>query len=387
MTTPHVSRISRRRLLQATTAATAVLATGKFPTSGFAQETNWTVHTVVPPNREASLADLIADWKTPVNKFYVRSHAASPIINASTFRLKINGLVNQPANLSLQEMSDRFQRVDVTATMTCAGNRRTEHSRTRPIDGVPWEAGAIGNATWSGYRLSDVLKAVGLQEEARHVWFDGSDQIERSSGTIGFGASIPISKAMDDSNSMPGAIVCTHMNGEPLTADHGFPVRTVVPGYIGARSVKWLSNITVSNRESPNHYQQTAYKVVTENTPAAWSETAPLYRFPLNSVICNIEGVPDGYRVSGYALPSGHASVQIKRVLVSDDGGNRWQEANLIGESNPYCWQLWTIDMQTTNTNFVVRAIDSDGNTQLPRMPWNLKGYMYNAWHSSSLTP
>ena len=347
----------------------------------------WIVHTDVPPNREVPLADLIRKWITPVDRFYVRSHAASPAVDADAYRLTVDGLVERPLSLSLAELSDRFESVKAVCTMTCAGNRRTEHSRTRQISGVPWQAGAIGNAAWGGVRLSDVLTAAGVREGARHVWFDGLDEIERPEGAIGFGASIPVEKAMSEEAGLPGAVVCTTMNGEPLTADHGFPVRTVVPGYIGARSVKWLGRIRVSDRPNPNHYQATAYKVVTEATPIEWAEKAPIYRFPLNAVICTPAagaGVAAGrVEVAGYALPPGEPGVRVGRVEVSGDGGATWTKAALTGEQRPMCWTLWkaSVPVEADARSLLVRATDTRGRGQPRTAPWNKKGYLYNGWH------
>ena len=350
----------------------------------------WIRHSDDPPNREVPLPELVRSWITPTDRFYVRSHAASPAIDPKTFRLTVDGLVDSSLTLSLGDLADRFERVEVTATMTCAGNRRTEHSRTRQIAGVPWQAGAIGNAVWGGYRLSDLLAAAGVRSEARHVWFDGLDQIDRPGGPIGFGASIPLAKAMqsDDGHGLPGAIVCTHQNGQPLTADHGFPLRTVVPGYIGARSVKWLGRVRVANRENPNHYQATAYKLVQEATELEWAEQPAIYRFPLNGVICTPQPDDEAARgetidVTGYALPPGQPGVTIRQVELSTDGGQTWQRADLIGQTQSLCWQLWTarVTLPPDATSLVVRATDSRGRVQPERTDWNRKGYLYNAQH------
>ena len=345
----------------------------------------WIVHSEVPPNREVPLDRLIEDWITPVDRFYVRSHAASPAIDPAAYRLAVDGLVDRPLSLSLDELA-ALPQVEVTATMTCAGNRRTEHSRTETIAGVPWQAGAIGNATWSGVRLSDVLAKAGVQDGALHVWFDGLDRIDRKGQTIGFGASIPLPKALDADE--PGAVVCTHQNGQPLTADHGYPVRTVVPGYIGARSVKWLGRIRVANRPNPNHYQATAYKIVTEATPLEWAERAAIYRFPLNAVIATPRDgatVAAPLQVAGYALPPGEPGVTIDEIELSTDGGSSWTPAELVGPSQPLCWQLWKATLDTVPESLVLRATDSRGRSQPERTPWNRKGYLYNAQHRIEL--
>lgn len=351
---------------------------------------DWIVHSEVPANREVPLRRLIGSWITPVDRFYVRSHAAVPKIDPADYRLAIGGMVDRPAEWSLTDLAGRFEKVTVTATMTCAGNRRYEHSRTRQVSGVPWQEGAIGNANWSGYRLADVLAAVGVRSAAEHVWFDGVDRIDRDGGTIGFGASIPMAKL---SRGNDAAILCTEMNGAPLTGDHGYPLRTVVPGYIGARSVKWLGRVTLSNRPNPNHYQSTAYKVVTETDPIDWAEAAPIYRFAINAVIAAVDrrggddAVTGRTTVRGYALPPGDPAAVIDRVELSTDNGATWTAAKLIGPSRPLCWQLWRCELSLPKDvrSLLVRGIDNRGRVQPRHTDWNKKGYMFNAQHQVGL--
>jgi sulfite oxidase len=390
------ANIDRRLFLQAT-AATALLTAGNsfFGSFATAEEharaaddgSQLFVHSKMPMNAEPPLDALVESWMTPVERFYVRSHAPVPKIDTAQFRVSIEGLVERPLQLSLAELNCGFQHVSIVATMTCAGNRRSEHSLVKPVKGVPWREGAIGNARWGGVRLSDVLKQAGLRDSAKHVWFEGLDQIERSGGTIPFGGSIPIQKALDDTQAMPGALLTTQMNGKPLTPDHGFPLRLVVPGYIGARSVKWLGRIVVSDRPSPNHYVATAYKLVEQGTKLEWAESGPIYRYPINSVICTpaTGGKLQAGKavVAGYALPPGHAETTIARVEVSANGGRTWTRAKLTSAARQYCWQLWKAEVPVTprTTELLVKATDSHGHTQPATVDWNLKGYLFNAPH------
>lgn len=349
------------------------------------------VHTTKPMNAEPHLSNLVRSYITPVEQFYVRSHAPNPRVSADTYRLSVEGMVDRPLTLSLTQLNEDFPRTEAIATMTCAGNRRSEHSLIKPVSGVPWQEGAIGNAKWGGVRLSDVLRKAGVKSGAEHVCFEGLDEIERSGGIIPFGASIPLGKAMDDSQDMPGAIVCSSMNDQPLTPDHGWPLRMTVPGYVGARSVKWLGRIVVSDRPSPNHYVATAYKVVTTGTDLEWAENGPIYRFPINSVICSpsANSVVTGGNVSvaGYALPPGQPGRTISRVDVSPDGGKTWQQAKLTSISREYCWQLWSADVRLVSSTeqLMVRATDSTMETQPERVAWNMKGYLFNGWHQVPL--
>ncbi len=381
--------LNRRELLKQSGLVAPFLLTGSV--SFAAQQAAMIVHGRVPHNAETRLDRLVESWITPNDMFYVRSHAPVPTVDVDQFRLTIDGLVKKPLTVSLRELATGFAQRSVVATLTCAGNRRSEHSAVKKVGGVQWQAGAIGNAKWSGVTLRDLLKRAGLKEGAKHVWFEGIDQIKRSSGVIPFGASIPIEKAMSDQGSMPGALVATGMNGQPLPPDHGFPVRTVVPGFIGARSVKWLGKIVVSDRPSPNHYVATAYRLVAESTPEHWAAASILYDVPLNSVTC----LPaQGARlkrgvvsVSGFALAPASDGHTVRQVEISVDGGRNWSNTAFTTPAVPFCWRLWTanVTLRQGMTDLVVRATDSAGNGQAENVPWNLKGYMFNAWHHTRI--
>ena len=220
--------MERRELLRAAFVATPLSLFGRW-CGGAEADSGMIVHGRNPHNAEPQLSELVKSWITPNDLFYVRSHAPVPKIDAGSFRLSVEGMVNKPFEITLSQLKSEFKSHQVIATMTCAGNRRTEHSNVKPVGGVPWQAGAIGNAIWSGARLSDLLKKAGVKESAKHVWFEGVDEIKRNSGIIPFGASIPLAKAMSDNDAMSGALVAHGMNGELLPKDHGFPVRTVHP--------------------------------------------------------------------------------------------------------------------------------------------------------------
>ncbi|MEO1525049.1 MAG: molybdopterin-dependent oxidoreductase [Planctomycetota bacterium] len=336
-------------------------------------------------NGQPALDQLVKSWITPTKHFYVRSHAPNPVIDPDAFRLKIEGSVSSSTSISLAELKDRFKSHTVTATLTCAGNRRNEFNEEGKVGGVQWGAGAIGNATWTGVSLADVLTSVSPTEEAKHVWFEGLDQIERSGGVIPFGGSVPIQKAMIN-GEMPGALLAYEMNGKPLTPDHGFPLRTVVPGYIGARSVKWLGKIVVSDRPSPNHYLATAYKIVKKTDAIDWTESGPIYRYPINGAIATPGAgatvSPGVIEVTGYVLPSGRSGSKVRSVMIKTDDQSKWVRAKLTGTNSDYCWQLWKakIEIRKETTKLVLRAGDTAGDFMPVRVPWNAKGYLQNSW-------
>lgn len=352
-----------------------------------AEGADWIVHSEVPHNAEPALPGLIESWITPVEKFFIRTHGPNPTIDAKAHRITVGGLVEKELSFSVDELLAEFPAAETTCTLTCAGNRRYEHSKKKPVGGVQWHEGAIGNATWSGVKLIDVLKVAGVKPEAKHVWFDGVDRHEAHGHETVFGGSIPIEKALAET-AEHACLLATKMNGKPLAIDHGAPIRGIVPGYIGARSVKWLGKITLADRPSPNHYVAEAYKLITQDEPLAWAEAGILYKIPLNAAICvpaaDAELPPDRtVKVAGYALPPGDAGVTIAEVQVSGNGGETWTKAQLGEPKKEFCWTLWTAEVEVSaeNPTLVVRAMDSAGGRQPFLSPWNAKGYMYNAWH------
>jgi sulfite oxidase len=379
-------RFDRRLFLSGAAASAVVVTVPRFLAAQDAAAAGkaLTYHERSPNNAEPTLPNLVASWITPLEHFYIRSHAPNPEIEDKSFTVSIEGMVRKSRKLSLGEIREGLPQADVTATLTCAGNRRNEHSETKQVAGVPWGGGAIGNARWSGVPLAEILKRAEVQEGAKHVWFEGVDQVP---GHGAFGGSIPLEKAVATHGQTPGCLVAWKMNDKPLAPDHGFPVRTVVPGYIGARSVKWLGKIVVSDRPSPNHYVADAYKIITEETSEQLENSEPIYQYPVNGVICipptGAKVEPGRLEVQGYALAGGEPGCTIRRVEISSDGGRTWRDAKLDDRSAPFCWRLWSAEvrLQPGAATIAVRATDSRGDVQPQETPWNVKGYLYNAWH------
>jgi sulfite oxidase len=180
------------------------------------------------------------------------------------------------------------------------------------------------------------------------------------------------------------------MNGAPLPPVHGFPLRLVAPGYIGARSVKWLKSITVQSAPSDNYFQAHAYKLFPphiDKETVRWERGLMLGEMSLTSAICEPAAgarIPAGSAlVRGYAMVGGER--QVARVEVSADGGASWTEAQLLGDARAWTWRLWEAEVEMTRgrRTLIVRAVDSAANSQPPSVDqvWNFKGYMNNAWH------
>ena len=344
------------------------------------------VRTTDPLNSEPALDQLAREIVTPADLFYIRNHGTVPDIDPQRFTLSVGGAVQKPLELSLSDIKKRFEKVSVMATLQCAGNRRYEMAAVKPIPGeVEWGAQAIGNAIWSGARLRDVLRVAGIQREARHAAFLGADVIEKHGDRIGFGASVSLEKATG-----PETLLAYEMNGMPLEPLHGFPLRGVVPGFIGARSVKWLTQITLQAEPSDNFYQALSYKTFPPDVTAEsadWRAGTTLEKVAVNAVISRPRGgerlASGPVTICGYAIGDGGSAVA--RVDISTDGGRTWAQADLLGKSEPWRWNLWEarVELHAGSHEIVARTCDADGNAQ-PQdgaAIWNFKGYGWNAWH------
>jgi sulfite oxidase len=343
-----------------------------------------------PFNAESPLEPLRRGFVTPTELFYVSNHGSIPEVAPTSYRLTLSGMAERSSELSLEEIRNEFPKETVTATVQCAGNRRQGLMEAYPIpDETPWGAGALGNAHWSGVALREVLWVAGVDEGARHVAFAGLDEIDEG-WSLNYGGSIPLYKA-----TSPEVILAYEMNGEPLRPEHGFPLRAVVPGYIGARSVKWLSSITLQDSPSDNYFQAHEYKLfppyVTEETFDC-SKGFALGEISLNAVICSPS---DGALVQAgsvlfrrYALAGGGRVIE--RVDLSIDEGKSWIGADLAdGEGHPWAWRIWeaALELGPGEHRVVVRALDSAADTQPESAGsiWNFKGYANNAWHRVSV--
>jgi sulfite oxidase len=323
---------------------------------------------------------------TPVDAFFTRSHAPTPTIDPADWRLEIDGLVDRPATYDLAQLSGAFARREVAATLMCAGLRRDEFLSIGPLPGeLPWGPEPVSTGRWAGYPLADVLRAVGVSPAARYVEFIGADQVERLGQRFGFGGSIELEKALDGD-----VLLATELNGDALPPAHGFPVRALVPGWIGARSVKWLGRIRLAAEPSQNYFQARAYRMLQDSNPREPRDITAgvaLTEVPLNAVILEPvagEVVTAGaVRVRGWAM--GPAMRRVAAVDLSITGGRRWIRARITAESTGWTWSLWeaVVELAPGDQVLMARATDEEGNTQPPVVgdTWNVKGYNNNAWH------
>jgi sulfite oxidase len=323
---------------------------------------------------------------TPVDQFFTRSHAQVPTIDPGTWRLEVGGLVERPRRFSLEELQGDFLQRHITATLVCAGLRRNEFLTLGPLPGeLPWGPEPASTGHWSGVALAAVLQRVGPRKQARHVEFVGLDQVERHGDRFGFGGSIDLSKALDGE-----VLLATELNGEPLPASHGFPVRVVVPGWIGARSVKWLDRVILREEPSTNYFQRKAYRFQREidpKDPRDVSAGVALTEIFLNSIIVSptaAQAVAAGeVKVNGWAIGSGGRP--LTSVEVSADAGNAWTQAQITNQYGGRSWSHWNVTLTLPRGRhlLVVRASDTTGVPQPMNVnvTWNVKGYSNNAWH------
>jgi len=336
---------------------------------------------------------------TPPSVHYVRNHGAAPKLDWASHRIEINGLVERPMSISMEELLE-LPSVTIPVTLVCAGNRRKEENMIKKSIGFNWGPCAVSTSYWTGVRLGDLLRHVGIKanSNAQYCCFRGPKG-ELPKGADGsYGTSLLLHYALDDANDI---LVAYKQNHRWLTPDHGFPVRMIIPGFIGGRMVKWLSEITVTEQESNNHYHYFDNRVMPPHvdeelaTKEGWwyqpewiindlnvnSAVSRPWHDELVSLATNQD-----YTMSGYGYTGGGRKVI--RVEVSLDCGKTWRQASITRFEQPnqagklWCWVHWTFNVQTAElaraAEVHVRAWDSAMNTQPALITWNLMGMMNN---------
>jgi sulfite oxidase len=317
-------------------------------------------------------------WITPVPHFFVRNHMHEPsTLDAAAWKLTIGGEVEKPLTLSLADLA-RIEKHTIANTLECAGNGRGFQQPHVP--GVQWQKGAVGNARFGGARLRYVLQRAGVKPTGKHVMFRGLD--EAPGKVPPFIRSIPIEKAMDGDT-----LIATHMNDAPLSKHHGFPARALVPGWIGAASCKWLSEIKVLDKEFDGNFMKPGYRFPNQlGKPGEAVNPDEMHVLTALNVKSIIATPADGsilksrsVHIQGVAW-SGEAD--IARVDISTDSGATWKAAELGREHSRYAWRLWTYAWKAPKAadyTVMARATDSQGRTQPETAVWNPSGYLYNA--------
>lgn len=317
-----------------------------------------------PENLEFPFENL-RGFITNNDQFYVRSHFKVPTVDVKTWRLKVEGAVSTPIDLSYDDIVKMESRT-IPVTLECAGNGRVFLSRT--ARGAQWELGAVSNATWTGVPLAAVLKRAGLANDAVDIVLEGADSgtikdEPKPPDAIHFARSLPLAKAMD-----PDVLLAYRMNGEELPLSHGFPLRVVVPGWYGVASVKWLSRIVAMSQPFGGHFQTVdyAYWERRNGLPSRRMISEMLVKSQIaRPSIHEVVAAGSTYRMSGAAWTS---SGQVSRVQVTADGGANWADAKLVGQPVPHAWRLWEFEWRAPakpgKIALMSRATDSEGRIQ-----------------------
>ena len=341
-----------------------------------------------PLNAETP-AHLLDDEVTPVARHFIRNNGIVPTdMNPDTWTLKIDGLVERPMTLSIEELRRRFEVVTHRLVIECGGNGRAGFEP--PARGNQWTLGAVGCSEWTGVRLADVLKAAGYKETAIYTAHEGADlHLSGTPGKLPISRGVPLKKAMDPYN-----LIAFEMNGGPLHPMNGAPLRLVIPGWPGSCSQKWLTRIRLRDvvHDGPK-MTGSSYRV--PPYPVAPGESVPeedmriIHAMPVKSLITRPQ---TGLAIDTRELQvAGHAwagDVEVARVDVSIDYGATWQAAELAPPHNPHAWQRFSAKVRFPRPGYYqvwARATDSNGVNQPFTPAWNPKGYLNNALHQISV--
>lgn len=307
--------------------------------------------------------DQVHSFLTPTELFYVRNHFSMPTLDADRYQLRVEGAVRTPCTLTFRQLRDMPAETRI-ATLECAGNGRV--FLVPQVQGAQWELGAVGNAEWTGVPLASLLKRAGLQKGVCEIVLEGADtgtpkEEPVPPGPISYARSVSLQKAYD-------VLIAYQMNGRDLSAEHGYPVRAIVPGHYGMASVKWLVCIQALTEPFTGYWQTSDY--------AYWDDLAgkPIRRalgeMKLKSQITH----PAVYEtlaphqvcvISGFAW-TGEAEVEA--VEVSTDAGKTWAAAQFSEGSQRYSWRRWRYEWQTPTEPgrclLLSRARDMNGMIQ-----------------------
>ncbi|KAG6650192.1 nitrate reductase [NAD(P)H]-like [Carya illinoinensis] len=359
-----------------------------------------------PFNSEPPLTRLMHHgFITPVPLHYVRNHGPVPKARWEDWTIEVCGLVKRPSRFTMDELVTEFKSREFPVTLVCAGNRRKEQNMVKKSIGFNWGAAGISTSVWRGVLLCHVLKRCGILSRKRgalNVCFEGVEDLPGGGGSK-YGTSIKYEIAMDPSRDIMLAYM---QNGAQLTPDHGFPVRMIVPGFIGGRMVKWLKRIIVTTRESDSYYHYNDNRVLPSHVDAELANAEAWWYKPeyiinelnINSVMttpCHEEILPINswttqkpYTLRGYAYSGGGRKVT--RVEVTMDGGETWRVCAMDHQEKPnkygkyWCWCFWSLEVEVLDLlgtkEIAVRAWDEALNTQPEKLIWNVMGMMNNCW-------
>ena len=345
-----------------------------------------------PINAETP-AHLLNDDVTPNNRHFVRNNGVPPAAainqDAAGWTLTVDGEVEKPLTLSLDALKNDFENVSLKLQIECGGNGRAAFNP--PAKGNQWTVGAIGNAEWTGVRYRDVLNAAGVKEGAVYTAHYSADaHLSGDPAKLPISRGVPIAKAMEKHS-----LIAFAMNGEPIPAMHGFPLRTVCAGWPGSTSQKWLTRIQVRNvvhdgpKMTGKSYRVPGYPVA-PGTKVPKEDFEIIESMPVKSLITSH---PSGAAIKGRKMRvEGQAwagDLSVAKMHVSIDFGATWIEADLAAPPNPFSWQRWGADIEFPQAGYYeiwAKATDSNGTSQPFAINWNPKGYLNNSFHRIAVT-
>ena len=380
---------NRREFIKAAGVAAAAAAVGGIPEgvlgsqerlARFPEKDELILLTSRPPQLETPLR-YFKEPLTPNEAVFVRWHLSNipTSVDLAQWRLKIGGNVEKDLHLSMEDLQ-KFEKVGYTAVIQCSGNGRSFFDPR--VVGGEWGNGAMGNVTWAGARLKDILKKAGVKSGSVDVSFDGLDKGPLP-GVPDFVKSLPVDKAMEDD-----IIVAYELNGRPLPMLNGFPARLIVPGWYATYWVKCLSEVTVLNKPFEGFWVKSAHRI--PDTPCgcvapgtAPAKTTPIHRMTTRSLIIDpAEGASlkmnGPVTIMGIAFSGGYS---IRDVAVSVDDGKTWREAELDKDMGRYAWIQWFFRWRPERKGkhtLMARATNSIGESQPFEGLWNPAGYLWN---------
>lgn len=373
-----------------------------------------------PFNVEAPLSDLYDEgFLTSKDLHYVRNHGPVPRVadeDIMDWTFTVEGMVETPVTMTLRDLIQDYEQVTYPITLVCAGNRRKEQNVVRKTKGFSWGAAGVSTALWTGVALGDLLMRAVPKRGARYVCFEGADKLPNGY----YGTSVKLNWALDPNR---GIMVAYKMNGETLHPDHGKPLRIVIPGQIGGRSVKWLTRIVVTSKPSDNWYHIYDNRVLptmispeaSADLPDTWKDDRyAIYDLNTNSATCypahneevSLMAGPETYKFRGYAYAGG--GKRVTRLEVTLDRGRTWILANLDYPEDQYrlapenetlyggrldmswreacfCWCFWDLDIPIAQLkeadDVMIRAMDDSMMVQPRDMYWSVLGMMNNPWY------
>lgn len=340
-----------------------------------------------PINAETP-AHLLDDALTPNDLFFVRNNGIPPTdVNVNSWTLTIEGeSAKQKKTYTLKDLKTKFKQYSYDLTLECGGNGRSEFYP--PAKGNQWSTGAVGCATWTGVRLADVLKDVGMKSNAVYIGYYGKDtHLSGDPKKEPISRGIPIAKALEDES-----LIAWSMNGKDIPKLNGHPLRLVVGGFPASVSGKWLSKLVIRDRVHDGQKMQApAYRVpckpVAPGTKVKDEDMCIIERMPVKSVLTfpktgAMISLADKLPVRGKAWTSAD---NIDKVEVSIDFGESWIDCEVEKSTNKFAWQAFSTEISFPQQGYYevwARATDTDGRKQPMILPgWNPKGYLNNACH------